>query len=455
MVPASPERVKTAGATARAAAARAVDAVRSSGQSLDRALAKAEASVPDSERALTRALSYGALRHWWSLDARIAAFLNRPLRSRDSVVAALLVIGALQIDRMRIPAHAAVSETVGAAKLLGRPKLSGLVNAVLRNLLRHPRPDADDEPGDRRQGTPGAQHFDHPDWIIERLACDWPEDFRAILAAGNAKAPMWLRVNARRGSSADWLARFDGDAVTLPGLPQALRLAHAPDVAALHGFADGDVSVQDGAAQLAAPWLLADGGSRLLDLCAAPGGKAAHLLELAGDGATLTAIEASADRAPLVTATLERLGLSATVCVADASDTNKWWDGRAFDRVLLDAPCSASGVIRRHPDIKHLRRPEDLTALAATQARLLAAAWRVLAPGGRLLYVTCSVFAAENEDVVGAFLERTPGAVENKVLPNNNINALMKHRSVGFQVLPGTQDLDGFYYACLEKPHPT
>lgn len=439
---------KDPGVRARAAAATAATGVVFSGRSLDPALADAGGDVPASEQPFFKALTYGVLRHWWSLDDRLKPFLKRPLKRRDRLIMALLKVGALQIDRLRVPAHASVSQTVEAARLLGRPQLAGLVNGVLRNLIR--------------SGAPGEAatevgRFDHPEWMLKRVRADWPDDYPDILAAGNQQAPMWLRVNQRLTRPEDYLRRLPDGAECLDGVPQALRLATPVDAPGLPGFAEGHVSVQDAAAQLAAPWLL--GGLtdeqpeclRLLDLCAAPGGKAAHLLELAGLGATLTALEVDPARGALIDQTLDRLGLSATISIADASRVNQWWNGQPFDRVMLDAPCSASGVIRRHPDIKHLRREGDLAALSALQDQLLDAAWQVLAPGGRLLYVTCSVFAAENDAAVGRLLKRQPDAVENKVLPNNNIKALMKRKPVGFQVLPGTRGLDGFFYACLDK----
>ncbi len=262
---------------------------------------------------------------------------------------------------------------------------------------------------------------------------------------------MWLRVNAKRVDRDDYLERLDGDARALPGVDSALRLDEPRPVGALPGFAEGDVSVQDAGAQLAAPWLLENGGERILDLCAAPGGKAAQLLELTVPKATLTAVEIDPDRATRVQETMERLGLSADLRIADATRVDDWWDGQPFDRILLDAPCSASGVIRRHPDIKHLRRPSDIGPLAALQRRLLDVAWRALAPGGRLLYVTCSVFREENELSVRRFLDDHDDANANLLLPNNNIQALMTACDHGFQVLPGSADLDGFYFACLDK----
>ena len=439
---------KDPGVRARAAAATAVSSVVHAGRSLDPALADAGGDVPASEQSLYKALTYGVLRHWWSLEARLKPFLKRRLKRRDRHITALLKVGALQIDRLRIPAHASVSQTVEAARLLGRPQLAGLVNGVLRNLIRG---------GDPEPPSTESARFDHPDWMLRRIRADWPDDFEDILAAGNRQAPMWLRVNPRMVGTNDYRHRLPEGAEPLDGLPQALRLAAPVDATGLPGFAEGHASVQDAAAQLAAPWLLGERPSepgtdlRLLDLCAAPGGKAAHLLELAGQKATLTALEVDPARGALIDQTLDRLGLSATVSIADASRLDQWWNGQPFDRVLLDAPCSASGVIRRHPDIKHLRREDDLAALSALQDQLLDAAWQVLAPGGRLLYVTCSVFAAENDAAVGRLLKRQPDAVENKVLPNNNIKALMKPKPVGFQVLPGTRGLDGFFYACLDK----
>jgi 16S rRNA (cytosine967-C5)-methyltransferase len=265
---------------------------------------------------------------------------------------------------------------------------------------------------------------------------------------------MWLRVNPRRSTVADYIRSLeqpqDGHRL-LAGLDSAVRLAKPVPVAELAGFADGNVSVQDAAAQIAAPWLLMHGGTRILDACAAPGGKTGHLLELAGAGGTVTAIDMNPDRLGGIHENLGRLRLDATVLAADASNPKAWWDGELFDRILLDAPCSASGVIRRHPDIKLLRRAEDIAALAKRQREILEALWPLLERSGRLLYVTCSVLAAENDAVVGDFLAAHGDAVEDRVLPNNNIRDLMVEKTCGFQVLPGREGLDGFYFACLEK----
>jgi 16S rRNA (cytosine967-C5)-methyltransferase len=290
--------------------------------------------------------------------------------------------------------------------------------------------------------------------MIEVLKSDWPDDWGEIVAANNARAPMWLRVNPAHTSAADYVTRLAADGIggaLLPAAPQAVRLIEPQPVEELPGFAEGHVSVQDAAAQLAAPWLVAGLSGRVLDACAAPGGKSGHLLELTDGRIELTCIDKDDRRLAGVSSNLGRLGFDATLIAADASKPNEWWDGASFDAVLLDAPCSASGVIRRHPDIKLLRRAADLAKLAALQRTLLDALWPLLAPGGRLLYVTCSVFAAENDEVVARFLHESDDAQEDDVLQNNNIHDLMRHKACGQQLLPGSAGLDGFYYAGLTK----
>ena len=262
---------------------------------------------------------------------------------------------------------------------------------------------------------------------------------------------MWLRVNKRSMSVEQYLAMSSDAGEALPGLHQAVRLTKPIAVEELHGFADGTVSVQDAAAQIAAPWLLEGGGDQILDACAAPGGKTGHLLELMGPDSSLTAIDLDEARLRGIHENLARIGLDATVIAADASNPGEWCKGEPFDRILLDAPCSATGVIRRHPDIKLNRRREDIAALAALQKKMLAALWTILNPGGRLLYVTCSILAEENDAVIGDFLANHSDASENRLLHNNNIRDLMIEKPCGFQVLPGTAGLDGFYFACLEK----
>ena len=431
------------GAKLRAEAAKVVDAVVSDGRSLDVALAAAEENISPADRPLVRMLSYGSLRYYFRLRWQLRQLLERPLKERDSVIESLLIVGFFQLSDTRVPDHAAVSMTVEAARLLRRPKYAGLMNAVLRNFVR--RKIAVSEPGNEE-----AQ-FNHPQWLIDRLKKDWPDDWQEILTANNDRAPMWLRVNQQKQSTDKFLAQLGAEGELLPGAEQAIRLTSPQPVEDLAGFADGLVSVQDCAAQIAAPWLLADGGTRVLDACAAPGGKTGHLLEILGEGADVTALDSDAKRLAGVRQNLDRLGLDATLVHADASKPTDWWDGRCFDRVLLDAPCSATGVIRRHPDIKLLRRNKDIPALAGLQREMLEALWTVLAPAGRLLYVTCSVLAEENEQVVAPFLAAHEDAREIRVLHDYNISDLMHERTAGHQVLPGTKGLDGFYFAMLEK----
>jgi 16S rRNA (cytosine967-C5)-methyltransferase len=434
------------GARLRATAAEVVDAVVAAGKSLDAALSAHESRVAKEDRALLRLLCYGSLRRHWRLQAWIAQLLDRPLKRKDSVINALLAIGLYQLTDTRIPDHAVVSQTVEASRLLRRPKLAGLLNAVMRRFLREDL--ASVEPDDAE-----AIH-DHPQWLIDAIRSDWPGHGDAILAANNSRAPMWLRVDASRATAADYVQRLREsglEAERFDAIDGSVKLAEPASVDELPGFSDGLVSVQDAAAQLAAPWLLAGGGRRVLDACAAPGGKSGHLLELGGAEIDLTCLDSDAKRLESVEANLARLGRSATLVCADASTPQSWWDGAAFDAILLDAPCSATGVIRRHPDIKLLRRASDIASLAGLQRVLLESLWPLLAPGGRLLYVTCSVLAAENDEVVGEFLESAADAREDDSLQNNNIRAVMQRKAYGFQVLPGTADMDGFYYACLVK----
>jgi 16S rRNA (cytosine967-C5)-methyltransferase len=434
------------GARTRAVAAEIVDAVVKGGVSLDAAIAEHESRVAADDRALIRMLSYGVLRNYFQLQAWISQLVSRPLKRRDSVVNALLAVGLFQLCDTRIPDHAAVSQTVEAARLLRRPKLAGLLNACLRRFQREDLAAA--EPADEEA------RWNHPQWLIERLRADWPTQAEAIMAANNARAPMWLRVNTLRQSTADYRAKLAAEGIggePLDGFPDALRLAEPTGIDKLPGFADGAASVQDAAAQLAARWLITDKPQRVLDACAAPGGKSGHLLELGGPNMDLTALDSDAHRLDRVRENHERLGCDATIVCGDASKPEDWWTHEPFEAILLDAPCSATGVIRRHPDIKILRRASDIDALSTLQAAILNALWALLAPGGRLLYATCSILAAENDGVVKAFLDTNEDAEEDTVLPNNNIRDLMQRKACGYQVLPGTADMDGFYYACLVK----
>jgi 16S rRNA (cytosine967-C5)-methyltransferase len=426
--------------------AEVVDAVVYGGESLDAAITKNEQRIQATDRPLLRMLCYGCLRNHWRLQGWLSQLISKPLRKRDRVVSALLAIGLYQITEMRIPDHAVVSETVDAVRQLRRPKLAGLVNACLRRFVR--------ENIAETAAMDEESQWNHPAWMIDRLRHDWPDDYQAILTANNERAPMWLRANASKNSAAAYLKRLQEigiEADLLTGVPDAVRLRAPQAVDGLPGFATGDASVQDAAAQIAAHWLLRDAQGHLLDACAAPGGKSGHLLELGENRVSLTAVDNDAARVVSIAENLRRIGRSATLITADASNPKEWWDGVPFDGILLDAPCSASGVIRRHPDIKLLRRESDLGKLAAIQRAMLDALWPLLVEGGTLLYATCSVFAVENDEVAGQFLRDHGDAVENDVLPNNNIRDLMQRRACGYQILPGTAGLDGFYYAALHK----
>jgi 16S rRNA (cytosine967-C5)-methyltransferase len=434
------------GARLRAAAAEVVDAVVTHGRSLDDALQSNERRAAAADGSVLRLLCYGTLRHHWQLKAWTGKLLDRPLKRRDSVIEALLAVGLYQLRDTRIPDHAAVSQTVEATRILRRPKLAPLVNAILRRSIRDRI--FDTEPSDEEV------RYNHPQWMLDRLAADWPDDWKSIVAANNDRAPMWLRVNTLHHTVEEYRARLlQQDIVAEPSTvaPQALRLLEPMPVDALPGFADGHVSVQDAAAQLASLCLDGQLQGRVLDACAAPGGKSGHLLELAQGKIDLTCMDNNASRLEDAGDNLARLGLDATLVAADASKPQEWWDGAPYDAILLDAPCSASGVIRRHPDIKLLRRQSDIGRLAATQLQLLAALWPLLAPGGRLLYVTCSVFAEENDRVVARFLESRDDAREEEVLQDYNIRDVMRHKACGYQVLPGVAGMDGFYYAGLKK----
>jgi 16S rRNA (cytosine967-C5)-methyltransferase len=425
----------------RVAAARAVNAVSAQGRNLDRAFEDAAAGLRGRDRALARALAFGAVRGLPRYARVSSRLLSKPLKAADAVLGDLLAVGLFQLDEMRVPAHAAVKETVAATRRLGKPAASGLINAVLRRYQR------ERETLIRSLETDPVYRWAHPRWMIDRIAADWPEDWETVLAENNRQAPMWLRANRLRGTPADWIARYaacGGEAARGPA-PDSLRLGRPADVEELPGFRDGHVSVQDAAAQFAAGLLGPRPGERILDACAAPGGKTGHLLEMAPD-ARVTALDADEARAARITDNLARLGLDARVVVADAARPETWHDGELFDRILLDAPCSGTGVIRRHPDIKLLRRAEDLAGLAATQDRLLDALWRLLSPGGRLVYCTCSVVREENALRVAAFVERHSNA---SIVPLPG--PWGREDGPGRQILPGETGMDGFYYACLNK----
>jgi 16S rRNA (cytosine967-C5)-methyltransferase len=431
------------GAGARAAAARVVAAVAHAGQSLDRALGEHEAEL--SATAMVRLLAYESLRWYLQLDALLQRFI-KPQQKLEPEIRALAIVGLTQLFHTDVPAYAAVSATVDATRLLRQPKAAGLINAVLRRA--------------QREGAGCLRAFErdpakrtaHPSWLVEQLRNDWPENWSAILDANNDHPPFWLRVNRRRVHRDEYRARLQAEGIeseASPHAPDALRLPHAVDPRTLPGFASGDVSVQDAAAQLSVEFLEAQPGERILDACAAPGGKTCHLLERQPALRELVAIDLMPARLERVRENLGRLSLQATLLAADAAEPQQWWDGVAFDRVLLDVPCSATGVIRRHPDIKLLRRATDIAALAGRQLVLLTAAWSVLKPGGVLLYASCSALRAENENVVRAFLGQNDAV--DITAERASVLGLRTTAQIGHAIAAGTAGMDGFYYACLRK----
>ncbi|MHB1331953.1 MAG: 16S rRNA (cytosine(967)-C(5))-methyltransferase RsmB [Sulfuriferula sp.] len=408
-------------------AAYAVDAVVHKGQNLNRVLA----DQPVAGRATVQDICYASLREYALLAALRDALLSNPLK--DSVVAALLVVALRQLRLRPDATHTVVNEAVEAAAAT-QPWARGLVNGVLRNYLRQA------EALTATVIQKESVYWNYPQWWIDRVRVAYPERWQAVLTAGNQHAPMTLRVNQHHGSTVAYqeLLRDAGVEATQTG-EFALQLAQPIAVAQLPGFASGRVSVQDAGAQLAAPLLDLHDGQRVLDACAAPGGKTGHILETAN--VTLTALDSDTTRLRRVGENLDRLHLNATLVGGDAAQPGTWWDGQPFDRILADVPCSASGVVRRHPDIKWLRRPDDIAHFAAQQAAMLPELWRCLARDGKLLYITCSIFPEENQHQVDAFLGRYKDAIQLD-LDGEWINP--------GQLLPDEQH-DGFFYALLTK----
>jgi 16S rRNA (cytosine967-C5)-methyltransferase len=413
-----------------------------SGTNLDDALARADTSgMLPPQISMLRALSYGVVREHSLLSGLLARMMETPLNNEPELHA-LMLCGLHQLRSMRVATHAAVNETVEAVAVLGKDKLRGLVNAVLRRYQRE-RPALE-----ALLSTHPGKQYSYPGWLSDQIQADWPQNWQAILAAGNEQGPLTLRVNRRRVSRDVYLRRLDAEGIAASAVPyadDAVMLDSPRPVDQIPHFSDGAVSVQDAAAQLAADLLDAQPGMRVLDACSAPGGKAAHLLERI-DHLDLLALDHDSERLKRVADTLGRLKLDAQLVRGDASDTRKWWDHNYFDRILLDAPCSGSGVIRRHPDIKWLRRHTDIAQLAAVQLRMLNALWPLLAPGGVLLYATCSILRAEGESVVKSFLKSEPGAKHVPIAADWG-----EACAVGRRIAPGGA-FDGFYYAKLLKP---
>lgn len=423
----------------RAAAARVLARV-AAGQSLNQALPEQLPSVAPRDTALLRELCYGTLRLWPRLEGLAGQLLDKPLRGKDRDVYALILLGLYQLGETRVPDHAAVASTVGATRSLGKGWARGLVNAVLRRYLR--------ERDALEAALTGAAIAAHPPWLMKRLLREF-DQADALIAANNSRPPMTLRVNLSRIDREAYLQSLQEAGIAArPGTlaDSALYLAEPVDVGLLPGWEAGLVSVQDEAAQLAASVLDPRPGERILDACAAPGGKSCHLLERQPEVAELVALDIDEERLLRVRENLARLQLEATALAGDGSRPPAALAAASFDAILADAPCSASGVIRRHPDVKLLRRASDITQLAAQQLAILQGLWPLLKPGGRLLYVTCSVLEEENSAVVGRFLELQEDARESgTAIPWG------EPREHGRQLAPRTNGPDGLYFALLEK----
>lgn len=426
----------------RALAAQALADIALRGASLRDAMEQRAPKLPDPrDRALLMALVSDGARWWIRFDAALDHLLEKPLRRKEPEVHALLVLGLVQLDILQLQDYAAVAATVEATRALNRPRLAGLVNAVLRRWQR-------ERVGllatlDAQLSTRDAM----PMWLVDAIGNDWPAQADSVLADSNREPPLMLRANRRRVSRdalVEQLREAGYTAGPHPWLADGIVLPHSSDVTRMPGFPQGFFAVQDGAAQIAADLAELRDGQRVLDACAAPGGKACHLLERAD--IALTALEFDAGRAQRIRQNLDRLGLHAELRIGDAGQPADWWDGQPFDCILIDAPCSATGVLRRRPDVRLHRRASDIDTLVAQQQRILAALWPLLAPGGRLVYITCSLLRAENEWVVENFLKgRSDVQVSTSPLP------VGQPAAIGWQILPGDGDLDGMYYAVLER----
>jgi len=417
------------------------------GKSLDAVLQNRGESAQ--ERGLLRTLCYGTVRWYWRLQAALEQLSSQRPHELDMEIRALALIGLFQLLHTDIAPHAAVAETVEAARKLKLNRATGFLNAILRRCQREAQQITGKIDGQLSTRTA------HPQWLVEQLQQDWPQQVEAILDANNQHPPFWLRVNTSRISVEAYTNRLNAQGIGSTRslhAPDALLLAHAVDVESLSGFDEGLVSVQDAAAQMAAHFLGAQQDERVLDACAAPGGKTCHVLELQPALKEMVAIDNSTQRLRRVQSNLKRLQQQATMITGDAADPPSWWSGELFDRILLDVPCSATGVIRRHPDIKLLRRPSDIERLCLEQANMLSQLWSLLKPGGRLLYASCSMLKAENARVITAFLAQHPEAVDNSSTTSEKFGLVTTAPELpGLVIQAGEQNMDGFYYACLDK----
>jgi len=430
----------------RALAAKCCYSVIDQGRSLSDELPKQQDKADLKDKGLLQEICYGVLRYLPELEHDVRALMQKPLTGKQRVFHFLLLVGVYQIKYMRIPDHAAVSETVAATGALKNRQMKALVNGVLRNFVRA----SENKQPNKQEALPASIEYNHPSWFIKKVQQGYPKKWQQILAANQQKPPMWLRVNQQHHTSTEYkslLATAKIDVSTIEPLSHAIELTRPTDVTKLPGFEQGWISVQDGAAQQAARLIDCQSGDVVLDCCAAPGGKTCHILEQTPDIASMTAIDVEAGRLVRVEENLTRLGLTAKVIAADAANAKTWWDGEQFDRILLDAPCSGTGVIRRHPDIKWLRKASDIDTLVILQQQILKETWSLLKPGGTLLYATCSILPQENSEQIQHFLKNNTDAKLLNIDCNNN----PEKNTFGWQLLPGEKNMDGFYYAKLLK----
>ncbi len=430
----------------RALATQTIHAVLNDRRSLSQCLPLYKRKCKNADdTAFLQALVFGVIRWYPRLEYIANQLLEKPIKQKDHDVLYLIAVGLYQLSDMHVAKHAAIAETVEAARVLNKPWATGLVNAVLRSYQRKIENTRPILPSQENE----VAFYAHPQWFIDTLKNDWPNHWQAILTANNSQPPLSLRVNIQKISRENYLVQLEKagfDAEPIPYTLTGIILKTPRDITTLPGFNTGWFSVQDGAAQLSAGLLALAPNLRVLDACAAPGGKTTHILETEPDIAELIALDITPERTSLITENLSRLGLHATVITANASTPSTWWNGKLFDRILCDAPCSSMGVIRRHPDIKYLKTAEDLITLSQQQLQLLSALWPLLKPGGILVYATCSVFLDENDKCIQKFLDTTQDA---HLLPVSLGCGLAK--IIGQQILPGQNDMDGFYYARIGK----
>lgn len=431
----------------RALAAKCCYAVIDQGRSLSDELPKQQEKLLGKDKGLLQEMCYGVLRYLPELENDVRQLMQKPLKGKQRVFHFLLLVGVYQVRYMRIPDHAAVSETVAATSVLKNRHMKALVNAVLRGFIR--TLDAESKqtaPIDKK--LPEPIKYNHPGWFIKKIQQSYPEQWQAILSANQQRPPMWLRANQQHHTSEQYqvlLNEANIDIATIEANSNAIALVKPIDVAKLPGFDDGWVSVQDAAAQQAARLLDCQANDVVLDCCAAPGGKTCHILEQTPTIASMTAIDIEDSRLTRVHENLARLHLSAEVIAGDAAN-KAWWSGELFDRILLDAPCSGTGVIRRHPDIKWLRKADDIDKLVILQQQILKNIWSLLKPGGTLVYATCSILPEENCQQISHFIAQNQDA---QLIAINNTTS--DQQTIGWQLLPDDKNMDGFYYAKLLK----